>query len=77
MNNMNNINNINNINNNQIDFSYYIGRNVFNVETDLKTLFPEHEIVIIAPNSLITADYREDRIRITHTNRQVSSITIG
>ena len=56
----------------------YIGRNVFNVKSDLERLYPHHCIQLVTPNSLVTMDYRMDRIRITHDdNNNVLNVRIG
>ena len=44
----------------------YIGKNAFNVKSDLENLYPEKDIYLLTPNSIITCDYRTDRIRICH-----------
>ena len=46
-------------------FNDFIGKNAENVKTMLEELFPNHTICLLEPNSVITADYRLDRIRIT------------
>ena len=56
----------------------YIGRNVFNVKSDLQKLYPQHDIQMVTPNSIVTMDYRTDRIRITHDNdNNVLNVKIG
>jgi hypothetical protein len=61
-----------------MDFTPFIGRNAFNVQTDLNEIYPAYQIHLITPTTIVTADYRENRIRITHDNNYtVLNIVIG
>lgn len=56
----------------------YFGKNVLNVKSDLERLYPQNDIVMLTPNSIITMDYRTDRIRITYdNNNNVLEVRIG
>ena len=56
----------------------YIGRNAFNVQSDLQRLYPQHLIQLLTINSIVTMDYRSDRIRIIYdNNNNVIDVRIG
>ena len=60
------------------EFLQYIGRNVYNVKSDFEQIYPDYEICIFSPTSVITTDYRENRIRIGYDNNfEVRDITLG
>lgn len=70
--------NVNTYNNIQMDFSSYIGRNCLNVKSDLELIYSGYEIQLLGSNSVVTCDYREDRIRIEYgLGYEVIDIRIG
>jgi hypothetical protein len=61
-----------------MDFTPFIGRNAFNVQSDLRKIFPIYSVELITPSTILTMDNLEDRIRIMHDNNNtVMSVRIG
>jgi hypothetical protein len=60
------------------DFTSWIGKNAYNAKSDLELLYPGYQIFLLHQNTIITADYRLDRIKILHDdNNVIYNITLG
>jgi hypothetical protein len=60
------------------DFAPWIGKNAYNVQSDLELLYPGYQIVLLDQNTIITGDYRLNRIKILHDdNNVIYNITLG
>jgi len=59
----------------RIDFSPWIGKNVDDTVEGLKALYSTMNVVSIERGSLVTADYRRDRIRVYYD--PVTSLTVA
>ena len=56
----------------------YIGRNVYNVHSDLQQMYPDYDYRLIAPNEICTMDYQDNRVTIIHdVNNNITNIYIG
>ena len=60
------------------DFTSYIGKNAYNVQSDFEYLYPGYQIILIHQNSDRLNNYRLDRIQIFHNeNNVVLNIIVG